>query len=249
MSVNELKTGLVLGGGGARGIAHIVVLEILDEMGIKIDEIAASSIGSIIGMGYAAGMSGKELRHYALHTFSDRNHVLTQLWGLRPATLQDWFNPKSYSLGQVDPKKALSLFTPIDELPDNLEDLTIPLKIVATDFCGWREAIFQQGRLQDLVAASIAIPMVFKPVEMNGRIMIDGNFSNPLPFDILKQELNRVIAVDVVGGPNFKGEGMPSGFETMVGANQILMQTIINEKLKTNNQMFLFDHQLMFLVC
>lgn len=228
---NELKIGLALGGGGARGLGHIVVLEVLDELGVKVDAISGSSIGALLGMGYASGMSGRDLRSYALEKFADGPKVASQLWSLRPSTIQDWFNPKSYSLGQIDPRKVLSLFTPVDELPERLEDLDIPLTVVTTDYYGWKEAVFTEGNLGELVAASISIPMVFKPVRVDGRVMIDGNICNPLPFDCLPDDINRVIAVDVVGGPDPKGTDIPSGFESMLGANQIMMQAITNEKL------------------
>lgn len=228
----ELKIGLALGGGGARGLGHIVVMEILDELGIKVHAISGSSIGALLGMGYAHGMSGKELRSDALQQFSDKSRVIGQLWGLRPATLQDWFNPKNYTIGQIDPERVLSLFTPIDTMPERLEDLATPLTVVATDYYGWNEAIFTKGNLKEVVAASIAIPMIFKPVRVEGRVMIDGNMTNPLPFDLMPHDIDRVIAVDVVGGPNPSGTEIPSGIESSLGANQIMMQAITTEKLE-----------------
>lgn len=229
---DDTKIGLSLGGGGARGIGHVVVLEVLDELGIKVSEIATSSIGSLIGMGYAAGMDGRELRRYVLETFDDRSKVLSNFWDLRPTSFQDWFKPQSYSLGQINPEKVLSTFTPVDEFPENIEDLNIPLTIVATDFYAWENVAYRQGNLRAAVAASMAIPMVFKPMLIDDRIMIDGNITNPLPFDQFREEMDRVIAVDVVGGPDPAGSDMPSGFETMLGANQIMMQAITQEKLE-----------------
>jgi len=176
-------------------------------------------------------MSGKELRSYVLETFSDRTKVISQLWSLRPSSLQDWFNPKSYSLGQIDPEKVLSLFTPVDAMPARLEDLATPLTVVTTDYYGWKEAAHTQGNLREVVAASIAIPMIFKPVRVSGRVMIDGNITNPLPFNCLPHGIKRVIAVDVVGGPDPAGRDIPAGFESMLGANQIMMQAITRGKL------------------
>ncbi|MEP3265823.1 MAG: patatin-like phospholipase family protein [Hyphomicrobiales bacterium] len=230
---DEMKIGLSLGGGGARGLGHIVVLEVLDELGIKVDAISGSSMGALLGMGYASGMSGKELRSYALETFADRAHVISQLWALRPAGIENWLNPKTYTLGQIDPQKVLSLFTPVDSLPERLEDLSTPLTVVTTDYYGWKEAVFSKGNLNEIVAASISIPMIFKPVRVDGRVMIDGNISNPLPFDCLPDDMDRIIAVDVVGGPNPSGTEIPSGFDCSLGANQIMMQAITNEKLET----------------
>ena len=230
MSENT-KIGLSLGGGGARGIGHVVVLEALDELGIKIDEITGSSIGSLIGMGYATGMSGRDLRRYVLSTFDDRAKVLSNLWDLRPSSLQDWFKPESYSLGQFNPEKILSTFTPVDEFPENIEDLETTLSIVATDYYAGNDVVYRKGNLRQAVGASIAIPMIFKPVEIDGRILIDGNIANPLPFDQFVEPMDRVIAVDVVGGPDPAGSEIPSGFKSMLGANQIMMQAITQEKL------------------
>ena len=228
---NELKIGLALGGGGARGMGHIVVMEVLDELGIKIDAIAGSSMGALLGMGYADGMSGKELRANALETLATKSKVARQLWGVSPSSLQEWFNPKSYSLAQFDPQKILSLFTPIDTLPERLEDLKIPLTVVLTDFYACKEAVFTEGNLKKLVGASIAIPFIFEPVRVEGRVMIDANMTHPLPFDCLPDTINRVIAVDAVGGPEPLGTKIPSAFECSMGANQIMMQAITKAKL------------------
>lgn len=230
MSGSE-KIGLALGGGGARGMAHIIIFEVLDELGVKVDTIVGSSIGALLGMGYAAGMSGRDLRSNVLETFCDRAQVISKMWSLRPSSLQDWFNPKSYSLGQFDAQKVLSLFTPIDTFPKRLEDLDLPLKVVATDYFAWKETIYTEGDLNEIIAASVAIPMIFMPVQVNGRVMIDANITNPLPFDHLPQDIDRVIAVDVVGGPDHSGVKIPTGYESMFGANQIMMQAIIRGKL------------------
>lgn len=209
-----------------------MVFEVLDELGVRPDIIAGSSIGALIGMGYAAGMTGRELRSNVLETFSDSKKVLRQFWSLRPTSFQDWFKPETYSLGQIDPQKILSLFTPITNLPEYLEDLQTPLRVITTDFYSWEDAVFTQGRLIEVVAASIAIPFVFRPVRINGRIMVDGNITNPLPFEHLPDDLEHIIAVDVVGGPDHGGTKVPSGFEAMLGSNQIMMQAITREKLE-----------------
>ncbi|MEM8838256.1 MAG: patatin-like phospholipase family protein [Pseudomonadota bacterium] len=228
-----MKVGLCLGGGGARGLSHIVVFEILDELGVKVAAISGSSIGALLGMGYAGGMSGREIRSYTLSKFSDSTQVLAQLWSLRPANIRDWFNPQSYSIGQIDPEKILSFYTPVDDLPERIEDLEIPLRVIATDYYAWRDIEFASGPLKPAVAASIAIPLVFKPMRVNGKVIIDGNITNPLPVDRLKKDgLDRVIAVDVVGGPLDDGTTeIPTGIESILGANQIMMQELTRQKL------------------
>jgi len=112
-----------------------------------------------------------------------------------------------------------------------IEDLETTISIVATDYYAGDDVVYRKGNLRRAVAASIAIPMVFKPVAIDGRILIDGNISNPLPFDQFVEKMDHMIAVDVVGGPDPTGNEIPSGFETMLGANQIMMQAITQEKL------------------
>lgn len=225
------KIGLSLGGGGARGLGHVVVLEVIDELGIKIQAMSGSSIGALIGMGYAAGLSGRELRAHVLEAFADRATVFSRIWSLRPSTLQSWFDPKTYVPGQINPTRVLELFTPIAALPERIEDLALPLSVVATDFYEWEEVVFRTGDLKETVAASIAIPFIFRPVKIGGRVLIDGNITNPLPFDRLPADIDTVIAVDVVGGPETEGSKIPNGYECMLGANQIMMQAITREKI------------------
>lgn len=226
-----MKVGLSLGGGGARGLSHIVVFEVLDELGVEVVEITGSSIGALMGMGYANGMSGREIRSFTLEKFADSGRAISQLWSLRPSSLKDWFSPNSYSLGQIDPLKILSLFTPIDDLPENVEDLKIPLNVIATDYFGWHDVVITEGNLKTAVGASIAIPFVFKPVERGGSLLIDGNITNPLPFDRMRDDLDVVIAVDVVGGPLKGDDEIPNGVESMFGATQIMMQAVTKQKL------------------
>ena len=95
--------GLALGGGGARGIAHIHVLEAFDDLGIKPAVISGSSIGAIIGAGYAAGMSGAEIREYVIKTFSTGSQVLSTLWKLRSAGLGNLFDKEKLRFAEFDP--------------------------------------------------------------------------------------------------------------------------------------------------
>ena len=231
-----MKIGLALGGGGARGIAHIVVLEVLDDLGVDVHAISGSSIGALIGMGYAAGMTGVEVREHATKTFTRRLDVASKLWGLRPSTLNEWFSRKSYAVGQVDAAQILSQFTPVDDLVENLEDLPLPLTVLATDYYRGVDIPIRSGNLKQAVAASIAIPMIFKPVVFEGRVAIDGGVSNPVPFDHLPSDCDAVIAVDVTGAPQPKdssGPQVPGAIETIIGSAQISMKTIIEAKKLT----------------
>ncbi len=227
----ETRIGLALGGGGARGMAHILVCEAFDELGIKPALIAGTSIGAIIGAGYAAGFSGKEMRDSSCAFYANRREVLARLWRVRPVGFTDLLRRRSLT-PQFDANLILETFVPgYDLLPETFEQLAIPLKVVATDFYAWTEAVMTHGPLKPAIAASIAIPAVFRPVEMDGRVMIDGGACNPLPFDNIA-ECDVSVACDVAGGPADMSGSSPGLLECVVGAAQISMQSVIREKLK-----------------
>lgn len=227
------RIGLALGGGGARGLAHVPVLEAFDDLGITPHAIAGTSIGALIGAAYAGGMSGDDIRDYTEKTLSDRNAVLARLWQLRPKRFADIFG--GGGVMQFDAQRVLEVFVG-DAIPQTFEELRIPLAVLATDFYGCREVDLRSGPLHSAVAASIAIPALFKPVTIQDRIMIDGGVVNPLPFDALPQACDIVVAVDVVGSPAPRGKTPhPSASDSLFGATQILMQSVVAEKLKSRH--------------
>lgn len=227
------RIGLALGGGGARGLAHVPVLEAFDDLGITPHAIAGTSIGALIGAAYAGGMSGDDIRDYTEKTLSDRNAVLARLWQLRPKRFADIFG--GGGVMQFDAQRVLEVFVG-DAIPQTFEELRIPLAVLATDFYGCREVDLRSGPLHSAVAASIAIPALFKPVTIQDRIMIDGGVVNPLPFDALPQACDIVVAVDVVGSPAPRGKAPhPSASDSLFGATQILMQSVVAEKLKSRH--------------
>jgi NTE family protein len=228
---SEPRIGLALGGGGARGVAHILVCEAFDELGIKPAAIAGTSIGAVIGAGYAAGFSGREMREVTCAFYAKRREVLARLWRARPVGLTSLLRRRSIS-PQFDAELILETFAPgYHLLPETFEELTLPLKVTATDFYAWTEAILSEGPLRPAIAASIAIPALFKPVEMDGRILIDGGACNPLPFDNIS-ECDITVACDVTGGPTEIPGKSPGLLECVIGAAQISMQSVIREKLK-----------------
>jgi len=227
--MSEPRIGLALGGGGARGMSHIPVLEAFDELGIRPYAIAGTSIGSILGAAYAAGRSGKEVRSIALDLFADRNAVLGALWKLRPRKLTDMFTGGTVTF---DPLNVLEAFV-AEHLPETFKELDIPLTVLATDFYGCNEVDITKGPLLPAIAASIAIPAVFRPITREGRILIDGGVVNPLPFDRLPPECDVVVAVDVVGAPVPRNDRQsPTSLDAIFGSSQILMQSITQQKLK-----------------
>ena len=227
----DMHIGLALGGGGARGMAHILVCETLDELGLKPSVIAGTSIGAIIGAGYASGISGREMHELAVAFYSKRRAVLSRLWRARPLGVTDVLKGRLLS-AQFDPELIVDQFVPgSDRFPETFEELQIRLKVISCDFYGWSETVTEHGPLKPAIAASIAIPSVFKPTAIDGRMQIDGGAFNPLPFDHVA-EADLVIACDVAGGPIGEPDERPGLMETVVGAAQVSMQAITAEKLK-----------------
>ncbi|WP_144378285.1 patatin-like phospholipase family protein [Mesorhizobium amorphae] len=219
---------IAFGGGGARGLAHIHVIEALDELGIKPVAIAGSSIGALMGAGVASGMSGRDIHDYARSILGTRAQVASRMWRARPGTLAEAMEG-GFRFGQFNVERILKAFLP-EVVPASFEELKIPLKVTATDYFGHKLAVFDSGELHSALAASAAIPAVFRPVMRDGRMLIDGGIYNPVPFDLLEDVADITIAVDVVGGPE-EGSKRPTSIDLMFGATQLLMQSIIANKL------------------
>lgn len=225
------KFGLALSGGGARGFAHIPVLEALDEMGVRPSVITGTSIGAIMGAGYAAGMSGADIRQYSVELFANRSEVIARLWRLRPKRVKDLFPGFGVPFGQLDAERVVDGFLP-DRVPKLFDSLQIPLKVVATDFYGWSAASLDSGALYPALAASAALPILFRPVRLGGRVLVDGGITNPLPFDLIESDVDLVMGVDVVGGPASRTDRLPGTMEGVFGSTQLLMQSIMAEKMR-----------------
>ena len=221
---------VAFGGGGARGLSHIHVIEALDELGIRPTAIAGSSIGAIMGAGMAAGMTGKEIHHFAPSVLSRRAEVASRMWRARPLSIAEMMEG-GFRVGQFNIERILKSFLP-DAIPEDFSGLQIPLKVTATDFFGHGLAVIESGDLHSALAASSAIPAVFRPVVRNGRLFIDGGIYNPLPFDLVSDAADIVIAIDVVGAPVEGGRKRLTGIELVFGASQLMMQSIIDMKLK-----------------
>jgi NTE family protein len=225
------RVAIAFGGGGARGLAHIHIIEALDELGIRPVRITGSSIGAIMGAGMAAGLSGAEIRDFTLKTVGDPRAVMNRIWSLRPTTLQEFVSGGGFRVGQYNLERILKAFLP-ESLPEDFSGLTIPFGVIATDYYGEREVLIEQGSLYPALAASAAIPAVFMPVMLEGRVMIDGGIYNPVPFDYLFDDADIVIGVDVVGAPAGEDQQIPRRIESLFGASQLMMQSIIATKLK-----------------
>ncbi|CAM5402668.1 NTE family protein [Aquamicrobium terrae] len=221
--------GVAFGGGGARGLAHIHVIETLDELGIRPVVIAGSSIGAIMGAGMASGMTGREIGDYARSILGTRAQVASLMWKARPGSLAEMMRG-GLRVGQFNVERILKAFLP-PAVPKSFDALRIPLKVTATDYFGHKLAVFEDGDLHSALAASAAIPAVFRPVVRDGRMLIDGGIYNPVPFDLIEGDADITIAVDVVGAPSAAESRRPTSVDLMFGATQLMMQSIIANKL------------------
>ncbi len=205
------KIGLALGGGSARGMAHIGVFHTFEKYGIPIDMIAGSSAGALIGSAYAAGVSVQEIEDAVLKWGSKL--------GLLRLTVPDVFDPRYYSktlLRLFERKKSIwdprlfrlgigifsgvevnKLYLNVVGDPD-FNDLKIPLSVVALDVNSGEEVVFESGSVRLAVRASLSIPGIFTPLAYDGRLLIDGSIADPVPVNALVDRgADIIIAVNV----------------------------------------------------
>jgi len=222
--------GIALGAGGANGLAHILMLEALDEMGIRVSRIAGSSIGAIVGSLYAAGMSGKEIRGLVERfVLSDQEKPLSRILEGRAL---EWIDFVEIELGNGGLVRADGFLAFMSETLEKkiFEELDIPMHIVAADLWSREQVVLTSGDLVSAINASMSIPGVFEPVRRGGRILIDGGTCNPVPYDLLTDQCDIVIAVDVIGERTPPESGVPGYFETVFNSVKVMQSAIMHEK-------------------
>ncbi|MBA1236143.1 patatin-like phospholipase family protein [Stutzerimonas nitrititolerans] len=213
--VPQPKTGLVLSGGAARGLAHIGVLKALEENGVHIDAVAGTSMGAVIGGLYASGYSVAELEKLALtldwqqvlsddpprqdvpfrRKQDDRDFLVKQKLSFRDD------GSLGLPLGVIQGQNlALLLERLLVHISDtrNFDHLPIPFRAVATDVANDEKVIFRSGHLPQAIRASMSIPAVFAPVEIEGRLLVDGGMVDNIPMDVARDMgVDRLIVVDI----------------------------------------------------
>jgi NTE family protein len=222
---------LALGAGGARGLAHIAIVEALDEMGVKPVAIAGSSIGGVIGAGYAAGMTGRAMRRHIIALAHNRTEILRRVMGARAVAWSEILGAGFGNPLVVDAAKFCDAFI-ADLTPENFSDLQIPLTLMATDLHARTPVVFTEGLLKPAVAASMAVPGLVRPIEIDGRVLVDGGAVDPLPFGVLRGKADAILAVDVSGGLA-EGQGVPDPWESLFATISVMSHTIVTEKLKS----------------
>ncbi|MEE4174563.1 MAG: patatin-like phospholipase family protein [Xanthomonadales bacterium] len=221
---------LALGAGGANGLAHVAVLETLDELGVRPRRIAGSSIGAVVGALYASGLSGREIRDFVLRSFTVQED---QPWSdLISEDAVRWAELIEVDLGDGGLLSSDGIMNfLIDTLEaERFEDLELPLLVVAGDLWTREQVVLREGDVASAVRASMALPGVFQAVNREGRTLVDGGTVNPVPFDLLAKDCDIVIAVDVAGVRTPPENGEVGYFETVFNAAKVMQQSIVNAK-------------------
>lgn len=226
------RVGIALGAGGAKGLAHIPMLETLDELGIKPHCISGSSFGAVIGALYASGLTGLEIREFIGGlVISEHENWPEALFRKDILKWIDFIDPEIGKGGLIGGDSFIHyLYRALNST--GMEQLPIPLKIVAADFWKREQIVLDSGDLPSAIKASMALPGLFSPVQLGGRLLVDGGTINPVPYDLLLDECDITIAVDVMGRSTNTTGRAPSFFDTIFNSIHILQQTIVDEKLK-----------------
>jgi NTE family protein len=243
---DEVKVGLVLSGGGAKGLAHIGALKVIEESGVKIDYIAGTSMGAIVGALYASGYSADELTKLFKEvnfdelirddfdrkdrTFFDRKDADKHAIVL-PFNKFKLAFPSSISKGQNTYNFYVKLLDHVKDIKD-FSKLPIPFLCMGTDLETGSQVLLEKGYLPDAILASSAIPTLFEPVNFNGKLLIDGGVSNNYPIDeILSKNMDLVIGVDVQDSLKKKNK-LSSASDFMFQLSNYNKQSQMRDKMK-----------------
>ena len=209
--MKEPKIGLALGSGGARGLAHIGVLKVLEEENIPIDMIAGTSMGALVAAFYAAGQDIDALLKIS-RTFKRKYFI-------------DMTMPKlGFVLG-----KRIKDFIRIFTFNKKIEELNLPVALVATDIHTGEKVVFREGPIAEAVRASISIPGIFVPETVNGRLLVDGGVSDRVPVSVVRDMgADIVIAVDVSGLK--KNQEISTIYDVILQSLDIMQQELISNR-------------------
>lgn len=243
------RIGLVLGGGGARGAAHVGVLKVLEEMKIPIDCIAGNSMGAIVGGLYAAGLSPEDIEREMVgmdwddvlddkprrpdqqfrRKRDDDNYLVKKYVGLQDGKIE---LPLGYIQGQKFDMELARLTHHVSGLK-SFDDLPIPFRAVATDIETGKVVVLSKGNLARVIRASMAVPGAFDPVEIDGKLLVDGLVSNNVPVDVGRAMGADVLIVVNVGTPLMKRGEITTALAVIGQMSNILSQRNVEEQLKT----------------
>ncbi|MHC4938283.1 MAG: patatin-like phospholipase family protein [Planctomycetota bacterium] len=229
-----MRIGLALGGGGAKGLAHVPILEAFDEAGIRPHMISGTSIGAIVGAMYAAGRTAADIRETVRELIPNTRDDFGAIWKkLGASKFSDFFGINFGSGAWLDTTRMEEFFARMFGAR-TFEELATPLRVVASDYWNRAEVVFESGDLLSAVRASMALPGIFTAVERDGRILVDGGGVNPLPFDLLRDDCDLVVAVDVSGQLVPGEDHRPGVLEALMGMYQIMSRSMVDARLKVS---------------
>jgi NTE family protein len=209
------------------------VLEAFDQLGIKPSLIAGTSMGAICGAAYAAGLSAAQLREHCAELFRSRAGFFRRMAGALRGGFTALWSPRTPIV--IDNVTLFEMLLP-DALRCDFAALKIPFLAVAADFYASAEVVIDSGPLIPALAASCALPSRSRPVVRAGRVLIDGGYVNPLPYELVMRRADVTVAVDVSFavrrplGP--AAATLPGTVQLFAGATQILFSALVREKLK-----------------
>jgi NTE family protein len=226
------KFGLALGGGGARGLAHIGILKVLQREQIPIDVVSGTSMGGIVGAMYAVGMSIDQMETEAL-----KRGELGQIFKLIDLRL--------IGNGLLSGKRIKKLLAEMLGPETTFADLRLPFAVVSVDYNSGREVVLKEGKVADAVRATMSVPGVFEPVELDNYSLLDGGVLNNVPVNVARDlGAEKIIAVDVL--PNFrlnepgqeltvpplKPKGLPKAYRQLWHVELVMIAALTEFRLK-----------------
>jgi NTE family protein len=240
------RIGLVLSGGGARGFAHIGVLRVLEEMRIPVDCIAGTSMGALVGGSYAAGLTPDEMEKRIgsinwedllqddpgrlQRPYRQRADDFTSLWplelGMRDGQVQLPAGATSFYKFELFLRDMISLGGGVTYA--NFDQLTIPFRAVATDLETGEAKVFDRGDLPRILRASMSVPGVFTPVDIDGQLFVDGGLTRNLPVNVARRTCADVVIAVNLGTPLMKREQLTS--VVAIAEQSINLMTELNVK-------------------
>ncbi len=223
------SVGLALGSGGAAGLAHIAMLEVFEELDLRPQKISGTSIGAIIAVLSAAGLESGAIRDIFKEFGGSALDPLSGLGGNNNGPgWRDLLDIDFNEGGIIDAEPFLEF---IGEHFDarEFEALAVPVKIVATDYYSGQSHVFASGALMPAIQASMAVPGLFKPVKHDGKLLIDGGTSNPLPHDLL-EDVDLTVAIDVTGSRPNDSDDQPGLTDLLFKSFEIMQQSIIRAR-------------------
>lgn len=235
------KVGLVLSGGAAKGIAHVGVIKVLEEVGIPVDFVAGTSMGSVVGGMYAVGYDAETMEEIVLR--QNWNYLLSDNISRKNLSVEEKEEQSKYfvsfpvknfkiklpsGLGEGQNVSMLlsRLAVPVHHIED-FSNFYRPFVCIATDIVTGEEVVLDHGYLPDAIRASMAIPTLFSPIEINGHWLVDGGLVNNFPADRVKE-----MGADIIIGVNLGFK--PYGKEELTSINTILEQSLFFQSVEKN---------------